>query len=221
MRTPAEPNLCSNGNDQTCDDRYDPTGTFEGMHFEPRCRIWYQDAITPGNTDWIITKPFLDANTGKLILSAAAPVFNPAGNVLGVVGLDVMSSEIESTIKDLTIIDGEGYAYLLAPGGKGVAAVHHSLDDADDAQNVTALEDMDQEELILADMKEFCNGTNSYTRDGEEWLLAWNHETVSRSLTVAAATSGTDDDNVCDGFIVVVTVSKMALWEVSEVLVLS
>ncbi|CAM9867934.1 unnamed protein product [Ectocarpus sp. 4 AP-2014] len=203
------------GENATCDERYETAGTFEGMHFEPRCRLWYQDALEAGNTGCIITNPYVDAHSFKLILTGAAPVFNPSGNLLGVVGLDVNSSDIESTIKHLTIIDGEGYAYLLAPGGEGQVAVHNSLEDYGQEQYVYDLESVDVEEFepILTKMNEKCNGSEEYTMNGETWLLAWNHETVSSSSTVAAATSGTDADQVCDGFIIVVTVSESALLE--------
>lgn len=218
VRTPVEPNLFCNGNDQTCDERYEESGTFEGMNFEPRCRLWYQDALEADNTGCIITNPYVDAHSFKLILTGAAPVFNPSGNLLGVVGLDVNSSDIESTIKHLTIIDGEGYAYLLAPGGEGQVAVHNSLEDYGQEQYVYDLESVDVEafEPILTEMNEKCSGSDDYQMHGETWLLAWNHETVSSSSTVAAATSGTDADEVCDGFIVVVTVRESALLEVSD-----
>ncbi|CAM9102277.1 unnamed protein product [Ectocarpus fasciculatus] len=199
------------GEDAVCDERYDEDGTFQGMQFEPRCRPWYQDALA--NAGFIISNPYVDAHTTKLILSGAAPVFNPTGNILGVVGLDVNSSDIESTIKDLTIVDGEGYAYLLAPGGLGQVAVHNSLDYST-TQSLHELESITTEELetILPKMIESCSGSLKYTMDGETWLLAWNHETVSSSSAVAASTSGTDAQ-VCDGFIVVVTVSESALLE--------
>ncbi|CAN0297621.1 unnamed protein product, partial [Ectocarpus sp. 8 AP-2014] len=204
------------GVDGVCDS-WDET-TYTGEPFEPRCRLWYQDAIEIGNTGVIFTNPYVDADSEKLTMSAAAPVFNSAGTVAAVVGLDVDAGDIESSIKDLTVIDDDGYAYLLAPGGDGQVAVHRDLlnyggvnyildlefgDDAD--------ENGEEESQFLDSVTEIsavCSGSAEYPKDGSTWILAWKHETVS------GAGASTASDNCGDGgFIAVVTVSESVLLE--------
>ncbi|CAM9133762.1 unnamed protein product [Ectocarpus sp. 6 AP-2014] len=205
------------GVDGVCDS-WDET-TYTGDPFEPRCRLWYQDAIEIGNTGVIFTNPYVDADSEKLTMSAAAPVFNSAGTVAAVVGLDVDAGDIESSIKDLTVIDDDGYAYLLAPGGDGQVAVHRDLLDYGGVNYILDLEFGDgadengEEESqfldLVTEISAACSGSAEYSRDGSTWILAWKHETVS------GAGASTASDSCGDGgFIAVVTVSESVLLEV-------
>ncbi|CAM9376272.1 unnamed protein product, partial [Ectocarpus sp. 8 AP-2014] len=204
------------GVDGVCDS-WDET-TYTGDSFEPRCRLWYQDAIETGNTGVIFTNPYVDADSEKLTMSAAAPVFNSAGTVAAVVGLDVDAGDIESSIKDLTVINDDGYAYLLAPGGDGQVAVHRDLLDYGGANYILDLEFGDgadengEEESqfldLVTEISAVCSGSAEYSRDGSTWILAWKHETVS------GAGASTASDSCGDGgFIAVVTVSESVLLE--------
>lgn len=141
------------------------------------------------------------------------------GTTLGVVGLDIDSGVIESSIKSLAVIGDEGYAYLLAPGGEGQVAVHRNLLDYGREQFISELEegfDSSSEEekgafdALVARMSSGaeCEGSAEYGMGGGTWILAWKHETVS-----GAGTLGSDD---CGdgGFVAVVTVSEAILLEV-------
>lgn len=188
------------------------------MSFEPRCRPWYQEAIQTGNEGVVFTNPYVDADTDVLIMTAAAPVFNPAGTILGVVGLDMDFTDFDASIKDLTVTSNEGYAYLLAPGGEGQVAVHRNLKDYSGNQYIFELEerfgDNEEEkaafEVLVAAMSGSCEGAEEYDMGGEKWILAWRHETIT-----GAGVSESDDCGE-GGFIVVVTVSEAALLDVSE-----
>ncbi|CAM9131295.1 unnamed protein product [Ectocarpus fasciculatus] len=204
------------GVDGVCDS-WDET-IYTGNSYEPRCRPWYQDAIEIGNTGVIFTNPYEDADSEELTLTAAAPVFNSVGTVAGVVGLDIKTTNIESSIKNLTVIDDDGYAYLLAPGGDGQVAVHRDLLDYGGVNYILILEfgdDADEngeEESeflnLVAEISTACSGSAEYSRDGSTWILAWKHETVSGA---DASTAG--DDCGDGGFIAVVTVSESVLLE--------
>ncbi|CAM9131372.1 unnamed protein product [Ectocarpus fasciculatus] len=204
------------GIDGVCDS-WDET-TYTGDSFEPRCRPWYQDAIATGNTGVIFTNPYEDADSEELTMSAAAPVFDSVDTVAGVVGLDINTTNIESSIKNLTVIDDDGYAYLLAPGGDGQVAVHRDLLDYGGVNYILDLEfgdDADEngeEESqfldLVTEISTACSGSAEYSRDGSTWILAWKHETVSGD---GASTAG--DDCGDGGFIAVVTVSESVLLE--------
>ncbi|CAM9481056.1 unnamed protein product [Pylaiella littoralis] len=182
-----------------CDPRFAAGSTVET--YDPRCRLWYQDAVEAGNTGVIITNPYKDANTEDLILTAAAPVFNSNdGTILGVVGLDIDTEVIESFVKDLTVIGDEGYAYVLAPGGEGQVAFNQYLLDYSEEEEGAF-------KALIAGISNGteCEGLANYSMNGDTWILAWKHENVS-----GAGTSGSDDCG--DGsFIAVVTVSKAVL----------
>lgn len=178
--------------------------------FEPRCRPWYQDAIQAGNTGAVFTNPYEDATTKRLIITSAAPVYGgPAGELLGVVGLDIDSEGLRAWISDLTVIEDQGYAYLLAPGGEGEMAFHKDLKELDADQDVFTLEeDTPAFRELVAEMSTECRGTEEYEMDGARWILAWKHETAS-----GAGASGSDECGE-GGFIAVVTVGEDVLLEV-------
>lgn len=77
-------------------------------------RGWY-GCITEKKT--VLTEPYVDSSTGKLILSAASPVYDDAtGEVLGAVGMDIAldhMTEIMSGYK----IGRKGYMLLLSENG--------------------------------------------------------------------------------------------------------
>lgn len=190
---------------------------FDGDSFEPRCRVWYQDAIEEGD-DVIFTNPYEGASTGELTVTAAAAVYNPTGDtLLGVVGLDIDFEGTKDWIVNLRVIGDDGYAYLLAPGGdaegEGQMAIHKNMDDYDEDITVydleTGLGDGEEEDAfrtLVARMEKECDGAEEYDMGGAKWILAWSHETVSMS--------GDGTDCGSGGFIAVVTVAEDVLLEV-------
>ncbi len=77
-------------------------------------RGWY-GCITEKKT--ILTEPYVDSSTGKMILSAAAPVYDDAtGAVLGAVGMDISLDHMTEIMSEYKI-GRNGYILLLSGGG--------------------------------------------------------------------------------------------------------
>ncbi len=65
----------------------------------------------------ILTEPYIDSSTGKMILSAAAPVVDEAtGEVLGAVGMDI-SLDLITKIMSEYKVGNKGYLLLLSESG--------------------------------------------------------------------------------------------------------
>ncbi len=65
----------------------------------------------------ILTEPYVDSSTGKMILSAAAPVFDDAtGEVLGAVGMDISLDHMTTILSEYKI-GRNGYMLLLSENG--------------------------------------------------------------------------------------------------------
>lgn len=65
----------------------------------------------------MLTNAYTDVSTGKLILSAAAPVYDPSGkNVVGVAGLDIALDHINELFFSYTVGDN-GFVILLTSDG--------------------------------------------------------------------------------------------------------
>lgn len=83
-------------------------------------RGWYQSAKSLGKT--IITDPYIDAITGKIVTTIASPLKSKDGTVLGVCGLDIEITEIVSIAQSLKV-DTNGYAVLVDSDGNIVVHV--------------------------------------------------------------------------------------------------
>ncbi len=107
-------------------------GNISGDDYDVTTRAWYECTKT-GQT--MLTKTYVAASTGKTILSAATPVYDENGTVIGVVGIDVSIDTIMNMMSDYTIGEN-GYSMLLASDG---AFVYHPNADLID----TMIQDMD------------------------------------------------------------------------------
>lgn len=77
-------------------------------------RGWY-GCITGKKT--VLTEPYVDSSTGKMILSAAAPVYDDAtGEVLGAVGMDISLDHMTDIMSSYKI-GRRGYILLLSENG--------------------------------------------------------------------------------------------------------
>lgn len=76
-------------------------------------RGWY-GCITKKKT--VLTEPYIDSSTGKMILSAAAPVYDDTGAVLGAVGFDISLDHMTKILQGYRIGRG-GYLLLLSENG--------------------------------------------------------------------------------------------------------
>ncbi|MBN2975742.1 chemotaxis protein [Pseudomonas fluorescens] len=82
--------------------------------FDPRVRPWYKGAqASNGST---LTEPYIDAATGKLIISIATPSTR-GSEAVGVVGGDLSLQTLVDNIGALKF-GGMGYAFLVSADGK-------------------------------------------------------------------------------------------------------
>lgn len=78
--------------------------------YDPRTRPWYKDAIAKGEFIW--TEPYVDATTGQMVVSAAEPVKDASGKVVGVVAVDLSLGGLADRIAKIKIGD-TGYVYVV------------------------------------------------------------------------------------------------------------
>ena len=82
--------------------------------YDPRTRPWYKDALNSSASS--LTKPYIDAATGQMVITIGAPV-KKAGQTLGVVGADMTLQAITDSINALNF-NGMGYAFLIDADGE-------------------------------------------------------------------------------------------------------
>lgn len=76
-------------------------------------RAWYS-CIETGKT--VLTEPYIDSSTGEIILSAATPIYDEGGNVLGAAGMDISLDHVTEVLSGYTI-GSNGYVWLVSSDG--------------------------------------------------------------------------------------------------------
>ena len=83
--------------------------------YTPSKRSWYKLAVSEGRTIW--SEPYIGANTKKLLVTVASPVYAKDSELLGVVGFDILLQKIKDDI--LNIDTGyDGYTLLVSNTGQ-------------------------------------------------------------------------------------------------------
>lgn len=88
-------------------------GTISDADYDVTTRAWYECTQTGKS---MLTKVYISASTGKKILSAAAPVYDTNGTVVGVYGIDIVVDTIIDMMGDYAIGES-GYVTLMASDG--------------------------------------------------------------------------------------------------------
>lgn len=124
-------------------------------------RVWYKPCMEAGST--VLTEPYVDPASGKVILSAVTPVYNGAGGeVLGVAGVDVSLEHLADIMSEYKIGD-DGHIFLLS--GEGLIIYHpqeeiqqKNISEVDISQNI--------KDAVAAGKKQFLkykmSGTTKY-----------------------------------------------------------
>jgi two-component system sensor histidine kinase/response regulator len=137
-------------------------------------RPWYIKAKESGKTIW--TEPYVDANTRDLIVTCAAPVYDWSGQLIGVVGFDVLLTTIQKDILSMDI-GYNGYAMLIDTNGK--VLVRPGMDRSDTRWDKTyATEDLRHTDnpafnTIIDHMNQGSNMLESYEAGGQKKYIAY------------------------------------------------
>ncbi|WP_144483362.1 methyl-accepting chemotaxis protein [Bacillus safensis] len=76
--------------------------------YDPRERPWYQEALKAENGKQVITKPYVAASTGKMVITIAQKMKDGSG----VIGLDMEIDSLLQKLKEIKI-GQKGYAFIM------------------------------------------------------------------------------------------------------------
>lgn len=133
-------------------------------------RGWYKTAKSTKQI--VVTDPYIDAITGKIVITVASPLLSDSGSVLGVCGLDIEVSELVALSQQLKA-DTNGYAVLVDAAGNIV--VHAQNSDYDHKlvggnELVTRLVDIAP---IYSDVLEAAGSTNVVSGRGYDGTMRY------------------------------------------------
>lgn len=126
--------------------------------FEITKREWYQVTNTKKS---MLTAPYIDASTGKFIVSAAAPIYDAAGeNIIGVAGLDISLEQMTQILSSYKI--GEA-GYVILASGAGTVIYHPNTE-----FQTKNLSDMNLSETVLKTLESGQEGLMEYSAGAEK-----------------------------------------------------
>ncbi|MDE6133753.1 MAG: hypothetical protein K2G04_10345, partial [Oscillospiraceae bacterium] len=133
-------------------------------------RGWYQTAKSTKAI--VVTDPYIDAITGKIVITVASPLLSDNGTVLGVCGLDIEVTELVALSQELKA-DTNGYAVLVDAAGNIVVHAqnpdyNHKL--AGEEEVVTKLVDIAP---IYSQVLEAAGSTNVVSGKGYDGQMRY------------------------------------------------
>lgn len=131
-------------------------GTISDADYDVTTRAWYECTKTKST---ILTKFYTSASTGKTILSAATPIYDANGTIIGVSGIDVVLETIVELMENYTI-GKSGYTMLMANDGTFVYHPNASFID-------TLIQDMDITDNVGQAIQSQTAQLLRYTANGE------------------------------------------------------
>lgn len=122
-------------------------------------RPWYKVAEVKKT---ILAAPYVDVSTNKLIVSAAAPLYDhESGNVIGVVGIDMALDRLNTIMQSYTL--GENGFYMLIAADEQI--VYHT----DNALIQKKVSEIGMSEGILSNIKNKKYAFQEYQIDNKSY----------------------------------------------------
>lgn len=151
--------------------------------YDHRQRPWYQDALQANEPRW--TRPYATITPQRLVISATQPIYNDAGEAIGVVGSDFSLLEIREFLNSLKI-GKTGETFIVERDGSLIAASTNELPfrslEAGKAERLMAIES--NEPLIRATTEYLMNQYGSFNSLGQARLEFTTQEGKRQFLQV-------------------------------------
>lgn len=164
----------------------DGSGWIPPGNFDPRTRPWYQKAAEEKKIVYV--DPYVDANTGKIVLSIATPVLASDGSIIGIVGADIDLKGLVSLVANQKI-SGLGYGFLV--NREGLAVAHP------DEKILLKVRITEPSEAVSPELAELGrrmiggeSGTGTYMQEGERKRLYFGSLPSGWSLALSVPEEG-------------------------------
>lgn len=159
------------------DEQRNPTELVQSQVYDPRVRVWYENAVEAGEFIWSPVYAF--ASEPTLGVTAAQPIYTPEGELQGVFGLDESLASLGYFLENLEI-SPSGDAFVMERSGELIAT----------SMNAELFNMIDQQkQRILA-----TESNNALIRDIAAQLLdeMGNFSTITTSKEFVLKVAGMD-----------------------------
>ena len=157
---------------------------------------WYYIPIKTGGPTWM--PPYLNKNIGIWMISYVIPVFDKSGDAIGVVGMDMDYSLIDSLVSDAYVLSDNGSAALFDANGNLLYQKDYAItlaDDSDALKNSAQANtgDSEQDERSLwdaANVSLTSGGATDCTFNGTSYVIV--SKKLANDMTLVAMTPKID-----------------------------
>ncbi|WXR61741.1 methyl-accepting chemotaxis protein [Peptostreptococcaceae bacterium AGR-M142] len=126
---------------------------------------WYKETMANGDTTF--TEPYVDAVTGKLVISIVKPIYD-GGKEIGVVAIDLLIDDVSKVLESYKI-GKEGYSILVTKLG---TTVYHPKEEYIMDSNITEFEG--GLGIIGREMIKGSSNIDSYKFEGKDKYIAYS-----------------------------------------------
>ena len=102
---------------------FDLDGRYEDDSYFTGKRPWWGEALARDRL--FITKPEIDANDKSIVTSIKTTVYNENNELIGVMGVDILASEVRSTLIDTMKYKGKGHGFMFTKDGQIISFPDH------------------------------------------------------------------------------------------------
>lgn len=150
---------------------FDINGRYNDLSYFTSKRPWWGEALAKDRL--FITNPEIDANDGSIVTSIKSTVYKDNGDLLGVMGIDILASEVKSGLVDVIKYQGKGFGFLYTKEGRII-----SFPDPNKRIDMSELPTLSIIDRKFANTEGFAQLLND-TRNADENLqeLVYNGET--------------------------------------------
>ncbi|MCT4584813.1 MAG: methyl-accepting chemotaxis protein [Peptostreptococcaceae bacterium] len=135
------------------------------LDYDIKGKGWYKETMANAKTTF--TEPYIDAVTGKLVISIVKPIYD-GGKEIGVVAIDLLIDDVSKVLESYKI-GKEGYATLVTKTG---TTVYHPNKDLIMNSNIT--EFPDKLGLVGKEMIKGNSNIDKYKFEGNDKYIAYS-----------------------------------------------
>jgi methyl-accepting chemotaxis protein len=139
---------------------FDINGRYNDNAYYTNKRPWWAEALKRDRL--FITNPEIDANDGSIVTSIKTTVYDSAGSLLGVMGIDILASEIKSGLIETMKYQNEGFGFLYTTEGQII-----SFPDKANRIDMSKLPTLDVVDKVFSDAAGFGQLLNDSQQKGE------------------------------------------------------
>ncbi|MBE6081980.1 methyl-accepting chemotaxis protein [Acidilutibacter cellobiosedens] len=90
-------------------------------------RDWYKNAQKSKSV--VFSDPYIDKITKKIVITPSVRITNEKGDIVGAVGADIFLATLQSSVDNMKVLNGKGYAFLIYGNETSGSFISHPIEE--------------------------------------------------------------------------------------------